>query len=87
MKPKNRKNVKIHYPKCYATKKSMFETEADALRVKMRIWSHDTKADIRDLHAYVCPECAKWHIGHRSYYEIVQKRVSESNQPSAPVVG
>lgn len=35
----------------------------------MRIWSHDTSANIYDLHTYVCPDCKSWHVGHKSYYE------------------
>ena len=54
---------------CSSTGKSMFTTEKDAGRAMMRIWSHDTKADIKDLHTYICPDCKAWHVGHASYFQ------------------
>lgn len=56
-------------PKCKTTKKTMFPTEKEAERARFRIWSHDPKADIFDLHVYSCDSCGKYHVGHRSYYE------------------
>lgn len=82
MKPKNRKSIKTHYQKCRSTGKSILPTEKDASRVMMRIWSHDTKADIRDLHTYKCDHCGGWHVGHRSYYEMALKK-SEQTSVSA----
>lgn len=48
----------------------MFHQEQSAARAMFRIWSHDTKADIYDLHTYVCEHCGHWHIGHKSYYQM-----------------
>jgi len=55
--------------KCFTTGKSKLPTENAALKTMFRIWSHDTKADIHDLHVYVCPDCGSWHVGHISYYQ------------------
>lgn len=55
--------------KCKATGKTSFDTEKMASQSMMRMWSHDPKADIFDLHVYICPDCNKFHIGHKSYYE------------------
>lgn len=64
--------------KCSKTGKSKFPTESVALKTMFRIWSHDTKADIYDLHAYICPDCGSWHVGHKSYYakELAKQRPS-----------
>jgi len=62
--------VKFRKPKkCKATGKSKFSSERDAGRAMMRIWSHDTSADIHDLHTYICESCGSWHVGHISYYQ------------------
>lgn len=54
--------------KCPKTGKSMFHQEQSAARAMFRIWSHDSKSDIYDLHTYVCEFCDHWHVGHKSYY-------------------
>lgn len=64
---------------CSLTGKTIFLNEQDAGRAMMRVWSHDTSADIYDLHTYQCGN--HWHFGHRSYYEKVRTRFdSESIQ-------
>lgn len=75
---KGNRNIKTHYPKCPITKKSMFVTEAEADRVKMRVWSHDPQANIRDLHSYLCPDCNHYHVGHKSYYQMAQNKIANS---------
>lgn len=77
---KRKTNVKTKFRKCPTSKKSMFRTEKEAGRVMMRIWSHDSSADIHDLHTYICPDCGSWHVGHRSYYEMAQKSVATNSQ-------
>ena len=59
----------------------MFQTDAQADRAKMRIWSHDPSADILDLHSYLCEFCGSWHVGHKSYYEkkLEQERANETD--------
>lgn len=54
--------------KCSKTGKSKIPTEKEAERARFRIWSHDTSADIYDLHVYKCDHCSTWHVGHKSYY-------------------
>jgi len=63
--------------KCPKTKKTSFPDEKRAGRAMMRIWSHDTSADIYDLHTYVCPDCGMWHVGHISFYEKVKEKLNE----------
>lgn len=55
--------------KCRMTHKTILSNEKEASRVLMRIWGHDPKADINDLHTYLCPDCGGWHVGHKSYYQ------------------
>lgn len=65
------KSRKFKKPKkCPKTGKAKFITEKEAGKVMMRIWSHDTKADIYDLHTYQCEHCNCWHVGHKSYYQM-----------------
>ena len=66
-------------PRCFKTKKAKFPTEKLASKAMFRIWSHDTKADIYDLHVYQCPHCSTYHVGHKSYYA---KELEKQNQPS-----
>jgi len=61
-------------PRCKQTKKAIFRDEKSAGKAMMRIWSHDTSANIYDLHTYVCEFCKGWHIGHKSYYEKAQMK-------------
>lgn len=74
-RPRFKKNKK-----CSKTGKAKFHTEQDAGRAMMRIWSHDTSADIYDLHVYPCPYATPndkhFHIGHISYY---QKELEKTN--------
>lgn len=74
-RPRFKKNKK-----CPKTGKSKFHTEQEAGRTMMRIWSHDTSADIYDLHTYQCEFCKSWHVGHKSYYakELAKQQPSAS---------
>lgn len=56
--------------KCKQTNKAKFPTEKLAGKAMMRTWSHDTSANIYDLHTYICPDCGSWHFGHISYYQM-----------------
>lgn len=69
--------------KCSVTKKTIYHTEKDAGRGMMRIWSHDTTADIFDLHIYGCSHCGGWHVGHKSYYEKALAKNPIEVQPNA----
>lgn len=66
----NRKYLKPK--KCSVTGKTIFLTEQDANRAMFRVWSHDTSANIYDLHVYPCG--THFHFGHKSYYEKVRVR-------------
>jgi len=55
--------------KCPTTKKTIYLDEKSAERGRFYIWSHDTTANIYDLHCYSCEHCGGWHIGHKSYFE------------------
>ena len=80
MKNKKRKQRKaklsafLNPKKCKKTRKTQYANEKLAGQALMRIWSHDPKADINDLHVYKCPDCAGWHIGHKRYYQEKIKR-------------
>ncbi len=49
--------------------KKKYETEKEANRGKMNLWGADPNADLTDLHAYQCPHCKYWHVGHKSKYK------------------
>lgn len=68
-------------PRCRKTMKARFPNERLAGRAMMRIWSHDTEADIYDLHTYQCEHCKGWHVGHKSYYE---KELAKQQAASVP---
>ena len=70
-----RKKRKMSRKKCPATGKTMIKTEKEAERIRFRIWSHDSKADIYDMHVYVCPKCRHYHVGHKSKYENKLRRM------------
>ena len=71
--------------KCKTTKKTKFKTEKLAGRAMMRIWSHDTTANIYDLHTYLCSDCGGWHVGHVSYYQkSLENKNDRENQTSLP---
>ena len=62
------------YPKsCLVGKscfgKTIYPNEAEARKGVTILWGRDPRADINDLHAYVCENGCGFHIGHKSYYE------------------
>lgn len=62
---------KFHLPKvrkCRKTGKTMFSQQRQAQIAMGRVISHTT-TNMFDLHTYLCPDCQKWHFGHKSYYE------------------
>lgn len=65
--------------KCKTTGKTQYATEKAANSGMMRMWSHDPKLDIKDVHVYQCPDCNGYHIGHKSYYQKVLQRQSEAD--------
>lgn len=73
--------------KCKATKKTSFSDEKKANRAMFRIWSHDSSADIYDLHVYPCPDSnpPHWHVGHKSYFQKTQERIHEAISKSSPI--
>lgn len=68
--------------KCIKTRKTSFESENTAGQAMFRIWSHDTSADIYDLHTYLCDNCKSWHIGHKSYYAKAQAKQQSTSVPA-----
>lgn len=68
------KKIQRKPKKCVHTRKTIYITEDLANRGKMWIWSRDPKADINDLHVYMCPHAMHYHIGHKSFYEKVLAR-------------
>lgn len=53
---------------CKFTGKTQYPNQTSARIAMMRVISHTT-VDMFDLHTYECPDCSKWHFGHKSYYE------------------
>jgi len=71
-------------PKCRITGKTRYPNKKMAGYGLRYMWSHDPHADMLDLHIYECkPGCNGFHIGHKSYYEEVLKRQSESSVPQS----
>lgn len=55
--------------------KKRYGNKKNAERGRMNLWGCDPKADLNDLHVYICPNCGFWHVGHRSKYEkYLEKR-------------
>ena len=72
--------------KCKSTGKTRFKVEKFAGRAMMRIWSHDTSANIYDLHTYKCEHCGDWHVGHKSYYEKKLAQQEKIHEPVRPQI-
>jgi hypothetical protein len=77
------KKIQKQSKKCKATNKTKFKTERLAGKAMMRIWAHDTSANIYDLHTYICPSCGDWHIGHISYYRMELAKKENTNETLA----
>lgn len=60
----------------YSPPKTSFRNENDARFAMVRIWSHDPRADINDLHVYPCTYggIVHFHVGHKSYYEKAKQK-------------
>ncbi len=67
-------------PRCPVQKKAMYDTYDQASYAMRRAWSHDPHIDMMDIHVYECPNCSKWHFGHKSYYKKYLERILEQNE-------
>ena len=66
--------------KCKSTGKTKYRSEKEANTALIRWWSMGEHIDIYDMHPYVCPDCGKYHYGHKSYYEkYLQKQQMQVN--------
>lgn len=79
-KPKIRK-AQGKAGKCpYTKNKTMYITEADALKGMTLIWGADPTADIKDLHVYRCDFCKHFHVGHISAYQKYLEKHGQTKQ-------
>lgn len=67
-KGKSGYKVKMSVGKCPVSGKSQFANQADADRALAWIASHDPHATVKRMHSYLCPNCSKWHVGHKPHY-------------------
>ena len=60
-------------------KKMTYSSEQDA-QDAIELWKLDHPSDSREMHAYKCAICQKWHIGHDS--AVTNKETIDSHSVS-----
>ncbi len=51
--------------------KYKFSNLREAEKACFNLWTKDPRLKLEDLHAYQCPHCHKYHVGHKAAYEKI----------------
>lgn len=60
-----------------------YSSERKAQQAAFAMWGKDPRLKIGELHAYLCPECGRWHVGHLAFFAAKQSKSTEEKYEQA----